>query len=56
MFRDCSNLEELDVSHFNTKNSISFGGMFAGCRKLKKIDVSRFNSSKCKTISNMFEE
>ena len=55
MFRSCSNIEELDVFNFNTKNSISFKGMFQGCTKLKKIDVSNFNSSNCTDINYIFE-
>ena len=54
MLSSCINLEELDVTHFNTKNSLNFGGMFYNCRKLKIIDVSKFNSSKCENISSMF--
>ena len=54
MFKDCYNLENLDVSHFNTKNSNNFEQMFCGCRKLKNIDVSKFNSSKCESINSMF--
>ena len=44
----------LDVSKFDTRNSISFESMFEGCSKLKEIDVSCFNSSKCEKICCMF--
>ena len=54
MFNGCYNLENLDVSHFNTKNSNNFEQMFCICRKLKNIDASKFNSSKCKSINSMF--
>ena len=54
MFNDCNNLENLDISHFNTKNSNNFEQMFCICRKLKNIDASKFNSSKCKSINSMF--
>ena len=54
MFNDCNNLENLDISHFNRKNSNNFEQMFCICRKLKNIDASKFNSSKCKSINSMF--
>ena len=54
MFDSCENLENLDVSNFNTKNSVTFEQMFFGCKKLKNIDVSKFDSSKCKSINSMF--
>lgn len=54
MFYNCRNLEELDVSHFNTKNSLTFKNMFVNCEELKVIDVSKFDSSKCITIDSIF--
>ena len=54
MFNNCENLENIDVSFFNTKNSTSFEKMFCGCKKLAKIDVSKFDSSKCNSIFSMF--
>ena len=44
MFYECKELIELDVSKFDTKNSITFESMFEGCINLQKIDVSKFNS------------
>ena len=54
MFNACENLENLDVSNFKTKNSVTFEQMFFGCKKLKNIDVSKFDSSKCESINSMF--
>ena len=54
MFYGCNNLEKLDVSYFNTKNSKSFYYMFWGCSKLKVINVSKFKTTNCEIISSMF--
>ena len=37
MFEGCKNLEDLDVSNFDTSNVIDMGNMFYGCSKLKEI-------------------
>ena len=42
MFSGCSNLKELDLSNFNTKNIESMPKMFYGCSSLKSLDVSKF--------------
>lgn len=44
MFKDCSNLEYIDVSRFNTENVEDMLAMFKGCSKLKRIDVSGFKT------------
>ena len=54
MFRDCNNLEKLDVSYFNTNNSESFESMFEKCSKLKEINVSKFKTTNCENINGMF--
>ena len=55
MFRDCNNLEKLDVSYFNTNNSKSFESMFEKCSKLKEINVSKFKTTNCENIKRMFD-
>lgn len=40
MFRGCSSLEELDLSHFNTVNVRGMGVMFQGCTTLTRINLS----------------
>ena len=54
MFFNCFKLEDVNVSKFNTKNSLSFKNMFYCCSSLKIIDVSKFDSSKCQNIIGMF--
>ena len=54
MFKGCSKLESLDLSHFNTFNMTSMAIMFSGCTKLKNIDVSSFDMSKVRDCSGMF--
>ena len=54
MFYKCCNLTELELSHFNTKNSCSFVSMFEGCSKLEYIDISNFDSSSCENLTGMF--
>ena len=61
MFRDCSKLESLDLSGFNTSNvsggtqsSNGMGFMFYGCSSLKSLDVSSFDTSKLTYMRCMF--
>jgi surface protein len=37
MFCNCSSLEEIDLTSFNTQNVTDMASMFSGCSKLKKI-------------------
>ena len=39
MFKDCSNLEKLDLTNFNTKKVKNMLRMFWGCSNLKTIDI-----------------
>ena len=39
MFSHCSNLTNLDLSSFDTKNVTDMVGMFGKCPKLKKKNV-----------------
>ena len=54
MFSQCSSLESIDVSLFDTSSSDSFNGMFRYCGKLTELDLSNFDSSKIKDYSSMF--
>lgn len=50
MFQNCSALESLDLSNFDTKNVTNMGAMFAGCTKLKTITgIDKFNTEQVKT-------
>ena len=46
MFNKCSNINNLDVSNFNTENVINMKAMFQECSKLNNLDVSKFKTDK----------
>ena len=54
MFRFCSSLTSLDVTHFNTGNVTSMADMFSDCPRLAELDVTHFNTANVKDMSNMF--
>lgn len=54
MFRDCSKLNSLDVSHFDTSNVTMLWAMFDGCSSLKSLDVSHFDTSKATDFTLLF--
>ena len=54
MFQDCSSLEELDLSYFNTQSVRDMGRMFLGCSSLTSLDLSHFTTSNVTDISLMF--
>ena len=54
MFRDCSILEEVDVSGFNTSRLQSMACMFEGCVSLKSLDVRGWDTSHVSTMLYSF--
>ena len=44
MFKDCSSLAKIDLSHFNTSGVIDYSEMFSGCDNLISIDLSNFST------------
>ena len=54
MFKGCSNLAVLDVTHFNTAKVTIMSYMFKGCSNLAKLDVTHFNTAKVTTMDSMF--
>ena len=56
MFCNCSNLDTLDVSNFNTGEVTSMGNMFYGCVGLQTLDVSNFNTDKVEYMTGMFSD
>ena len=54
MFRGCSSLTSLDVTHFNTGNVTSMVKMFSNCFQLAELDVTHFNTANVKDMSDMF--
>ena len=54
MFRNCSKLTSLDLSHFNTEKVTIMYGMFMGCSGLTSLDLSSFNTSAVERMDYMF--
>ena len=54
MFCGCSNLTNLDLSHFDTSNVTTMDEMFASCSSLTSLDLSNFNTSNVTTMYSMF--
>ena len=48
MFKNCSNLKDIDLSSIDVKNVTFMDGMFSGCSKLTNLDISKFKSEKKK--------
>ena len=54
MFKNCSNLAKLDVTHFNTAKVTNMNGMFTRCSNLAELDVTHFNTAKVTIMNGMF--
>jgi surface protein len=54
MFFNCSSLEEIDLSHFNTGNVKFMDDMFENCSSLQSVDLSNFVTSKVTDMRGMF--
>ena len=54
MFRGCSSLTSLDVTHFNTGNVTSMVKMFSNCFQLAELDVTHFNTANVTSMRDMF--
>ena len=54
MFKNCSNLAELDVTHFNTAKVTTMNGMFCGCSNLTELDLTHFNTENVTYMWLMF--
>ena len=54
MFKDCSNVEKIDLSGLDTSRATSMYRMFYGCNNLKTIDLSGLDTSKVTNMSQMF--
>ena len=52
MFKNCSNLAKLDVTHFNTAKVTTMNSMFTRCSNLAELDVTHFNTA---NVTNMYE-
>ena len=57
MFQQCNELENLDLSNFDTSNVTDMGWMFNECHKLKEIKgINKFNTNKVTNMKAMFQE
>ena len=54
MFKDCSNLAKLDVTHFNTAKVTTMNSMFTRCSNLAELDLTHFNTENVTNMWNMF--
>ena len=55
MFSNCSSLESLNISFFDTSGLIKMDYMF-GYSGIKSLDLSSFNTLNIKTFKGVFEE
>ena len=53
---NCSSLEKLDLSNFNTINVTTMNYMFKGCSSLKELNISKFKTKKVKSAQGIFDE
>ena len=56
MFKQCSSLTSLDVTHFNTSQVTVMRSMFRECKSLTNLDLSNFDTSQVINMSYMFQE
>ncbi|EAG6099921.1 BspA family leucine-rich repeat surface protein [Listeria monocytogenes] len=54
MFKNCSNLMEVDLSGLDTSAVTTMWDMFNSCRALEELDVSHFDTSSVTNMSYMF--
>ena len=54
MFKNCSKLTAVNLSHFNTSKVVYMIGMFVDCTSLQPLDVSSFNTSNVLSMNGMF--
>ncbi|EAH4445629.1 BspA family leucine-rich repeat surface protein [Listeria innocua] len=56
MFKNCSNLMEVDLSGLDTSAVTTMWDMFSSCRALEELDVSHFDTSSVTNMYAMFED
>ena len=54
MFRECSSLQSINLSSFNTTNVKNMECMFCECSSLQSIDLSSFNTINAEDMGWMF--
>ncbi|MGN0231705.1 MAG: BspA family leucine-rich repeat surface protein, partial [Muribaculaceae bacterium] len=55
MFCGCESLEEIDLSHFDTRNASRMSYLFRGCTGLTSLDLSSFDTSNAIDLDYMFQ-
>ena len=56
MFRECSNITEIDLSNFDTSSVESMGYMFYGCLSLISINLNNLDTSNVRIMYYMFQD
>lgn len=56
MFCYCTQLTDVDVSHFNVENVKDMSAVFVYCQSLKEVDVSNWNPKNCTNMSWLCNE
>lgn len=54
MFKDCPNVETLDLTGWNFENTTTIGNMFNGCLKLKEVKANEINAINSLSFANVF--
>ena len=54
LFFEDSNLESLDVSHFDTSSVTNMQDMFRDCNSIANLDLTKFNTSNVKVMAGIF--
>ena len=55
MFKDCTNLIEVDLRRLKTNNVTDMSYMFSGCSNLTQLDLTSFNTKKVTNMRCMFD-
>lgn len=55
MFMGCSNLSNIDVSHFDMSCVENISGMFRACYAIRALSIEKWNVSNCKDMSYVFD-
>ena len=56
MFYNCSNITNLDLSSFKTKNVTNMSNMFSGCENITNLNLSYFDTKNVTNMNNMFAD
>ena len=54
LFKDCVNMEKINLAGLDTSEVVDMSGMFENCIKVKEMDLSTFDTVKVTDMSRMF--